>query len=153
MREEKKNIVAIWLVSLVFIFMLFSAFDFLPDYTCFQKESIKVAPIGMLSAMKSFKAISKKTFVKNFRKNHFMDAYFAFHDKLGDTNYYIHCVKNEVEMAFYEQDEEFGDAIDDVPEYLMHSDWVSIQECGDLDLLGTISREDFGKVKDMAEKR
>ena len=28
-----------------------------------------------------------------------------------------------------------------------------LQECGDLDLLGTISREDFGKVKDMAEKR
>ncbi|MBQ9883556.1 MAG: hypothetical protein IJM43_03780 [Bacteroidaceae bacterium] len=146
-RENEKNRVTIWFAGLLFAFMLLSAFDFLPDYVCFQKESIKVVPTGVLSSMRSFKAISKRTFVKNFKKSLFVDAYFVFHDELGDTYFFVHYVENEVEEAFYEQDEDFGDAFDDIPEYLMNSNWVSIQECSDLDLLGTISKEDFERIK------
>lgn len=98
----------------------------------------------------SFNSVEPEDFLESLQYKRIINAYLAFHDRIGDTYYYVHYKNNKAVKIVVEQEGSYSElAEDECYEFLTGKFYSSKGSMG-LDMIGTISKSEFGQFVEQA---
>lgn len=91
----------------------------------------------------SFNSVEPGGFLESLQYKRIINAYLAFHDRIGDTYYYVHYKNNKAVKIVVEQEGSYSELAEDECDEFLTGMLGSVKGSVEFDMIGTISRSEF----------